>query len=300
MSLRFERFVGIDWSGAKNEFQRGIQIAEFLRSDTRPKIKSSPSGGKWSRPNVFDYIVSLTEQPTLVGIDFAFSVPWGEGATPLPECIAALSKVDDLWLFVDEFCKDERFFYAGPMWHSENSPLRSFLLCVGHKGPQFSNARLRLTDLATKPRPETIYKIVGAKTVGAGSFAGMRVLHALRQLRDKRIAIWPFDNTERADVVIAEIYPSAFYAMAKQRRPNLKKDSHEVVEKITRAVLDHFKIFAECRVDGMSGDQLDAFIASAALAYLAEQPAPFRVPNSLISSVIKEGWIFGVPFGDGI
>jgi hypothetical protein len=298
MSLKFERFVGIDWSGAKNEFQRGIQIAELLDGRAGPQIKRPPSGEKWSRAEVLKYIASLADKPTLIGIDFAFSVPWADGKRPLPGCIAGLSRVDDLWRFVDEFCKDERFFYAGPIWRSDASPLRSFVLCPGHKGSQFFNDRLRLTDLAAKPRPATIYKIVGAKTVGAGSFAGMRVLHALRQLGDKRISIWPFDSAEAARVVVAEVYPSAFYAMANQRRPNPKRDSEDAVEQIMQIVLGHFGISAKYSVTGMSGDQLDALTASAALGCLAKGPSAFQLPDSLLRDAVREGWIFGVPFGD--
>jgi len=297
MVSRFERFVGIDWSGAKQQFQRGIQIAELCKGDTRPRIKSPPVGNRWSREAARDYIVSLAGRPTLIGIDFAFSVPWDGAKNRLPHCIANLSSVDELWRFVDEFCKRESFFYAGPMWRSERSPLRSFVLCAGHKGSNFSSNQLRATDLAAKPRPETIYKIVGAKTVGAGSFAGMRILHTLRQLADKRIAIWPFDTSDTADVVIVEVYPSAFYAMAEQRRPNPKKDSQQAIAKVTRAVLNHFNISAKCLVVGLSGDKLDALIASAALASLVQKPGALHVPHALRETAAREGWIFGVPFG---
>jgi hypothetical protein len=292
----FERFVGIDWSGAKKEYQRGIQIAEFCRGDARPQLVSPPSGVVWSRRNVLKFITAPTERRTLVGIDFAFSIPWDEGS--VPRGIANLSKVDDLWKFVDDFCGDEDFFYAGPMWRSADSPLRPYVLCPGHKGCRFSSDRLRVADLAIKPRPETIYKIVGAKTVGAGSFAGMRILHALRQLDDKRIAIWPFDQSELAKIVVAEIYPSSFYAMAKQRRPNPKKDGMKKVEQVIDAVLEHFRIPAKCDVRGLSGDQLDALISAAGLACVSEDSSAMSIPEAFQRSAFREGWILGASFGE--
>ena len=244
--VNFERFIAIDWSGAKREFQSGIQVAELINGGSRPQLVKPPTGGKWSRQSVLEFISTPNEFPTLIGLDFAFSVPWNGQRLSLPECLSKFSKVDELWSFVDGFCNDAPFLYGGPIWCATDSPLRPFILCIGHKGSQFCSNRLRATESAANPRPETVYKIVGAKTVGAGSFAGMRLLHALRRL-NKGIAIWPFDEIRGARVVVAEIYPSAFYVMAGRRRPNLKNDAPDVVAEKVRAVLNHFGVVGRCQ-----------------------------------------------------
>jgi hypothetical protein len=156
-----------------------------------------------------------------------------------------------------------------------------------------------MADLAIKPRPETIYKIIGAKTVGAGSFAGMRILHALRLLDDKRIAIWPFDQVETARIVVAEVYPSSFYAMAKQRRPNPKKDGQEIIEKVIRTVLKHFGIDARFGVGGLSVDQLDALVSAVGLSALSKEVGAMTIPEAFWESASREGWILGASFGEG-
>jgi hypothetical protein len=293
----FERFVGIDWSGAREEFQRGIQVAEFRRGNACPKIVSPPSGMYWGRQSVLKYVSSLQGPRTLVGIDFAFSVPWDRSCGALPQCIEGLPNVYALWEFIDTLCRNEPFFYAGPVWRRDDSPLRSLVLCAGHRGSEFSNHRLRLTELRAKPRPETIYKVIGAKTVGAGSFAGMRVLHALGALGDKRVAIWPFAHIGAAHTVILEVYPSAFYRMAGRRRPNVSNDSPKAIKQTVRAVLRHFDATEPCNVAGLSGDQFDALVTAVALASISPQRATFCVPENLKRIVSFEGWIFGIPFG---
>ena len=50
---RFERFIGIDWSGAKGEHQRGIAIAE-CGPDGVCSLVDPPSPRGWSRSAVAD------------------------------------------------------------------------------------------------------------------------------------------------------------------------------------------------------------------------------------------------------
>ena len=36
--MHFDKFIGIDWSGDKNSFQKGISVAECPNGNTVPKI----------------------------------------------------------------------------------------------------------------------------------------------------------------------------------------------------------------------------------------------------------------------
>ena len=293
----FNRFIGIDWSGAVGEYQAGIQVAEFNRDGKCLRLVRPP-GGHWSRQNALDFITSATDQRTLVGFDFAFSLPWNCGLQSLPTCFGALADARQLWKFIDDFCYDTPFLQANPIWQSKESPFRPFIKFwspAGHyQGDLFNGGQLRRTEIAAKAnglRPKSVYRLAGPQ-VGAGSFAGMRLLNRIAQAQSTDIAIWPFDNIETASVVIAEIYPAVFYKLAARSRPTSRQIKSAV--HVATAV-DVFKFFDARYGEGIpdSIDAIDALVSAAAMMRLSESPAllpSFDDPD--ISG--NEGWIFGV------
>ena len=213
-SADFERFVGIDWSGAKECSNRGIQVAEFLRGTSHPKLVAPIGKSYWTRSAVLKYIRSLDDRPTLIGLDFAFSVPWPEQAGPLRVPDQNLRNVHNLWERVECVCEGEsNDLFAGPVWLSHHSPFRPFIYHYHskHKGNLYCRKRLRITEKMAPRRPISIYHMAGAQ-VGQGSFAGMRLLHALSE-RDADVAVWPFHRVDDARVTIVEVYPSLFYSL---------------------------------------------------------------------------------------
>lgn len=59
---------------------------------------------------------------------------------------------------------------------------------------------------AISPPRSTVFKAVAAKTVGPGSFAGMRRLAELDRRLGARLAVRPFD-ADVAELTLAEIDP---------------------------------------------------------------------------------------------
>ena len=290
-SAPFERFIGIDWSGAE-KCSGAIQVAELVRGARQPKLRSPMEGKHWNRERVARYLKTLTDKRTLVGIDFAFSLP-----TPYP--IAKIQRIRELWTFVDEFCitasGEIGDYYAAAVWLSETSPFRPYFRYGDYRGDLFDGKRLRRTEQVSKPRGCSVYKLMYSQ-VGRGSFAGMRVLRFLSQRPGGEIAIWPFDRIDDARIVIVEVYPSAFYPFANCRRPNSKHNDEQIAG-IVDTVLSHFgTMCGDSRPK--SQDEIDAYVTSAALAYLSMTTSSFAVPPRLRERVAKEGWIFGVPFGD--
>jgi hypothetical protein len=288
---KFERFVGIDWSGAQTAVG-GIQVAEFHRNERRPKI-ISPSKVHWRRSEILDYIKSL-ESRTIVGIDFAFSVPWPDNEAPWPRNNIRLMDVHQLWASVDSLCANEVDLFAGPVWLSQQSPFRPLIRHhrTGHVGELYERNRLRKTEKIASRRPISIYHMTGAQ-VGQGSFAGMRLLHALCGV-DDAAAIWPFHPVDSAKVTIVEVYPSLFYFQAGRRRPR-KRDVDVVFFENIKQTLAHFSIqdgYQEC---GRSVDKADAIVTAAALSSIVNHSQAFTVPGSCLSVASREGWIFGVP-----
>jgi hypothetical protein len=123
----FDRFIGIDWSGAAGEYQAGIQVAQIDTDTKRLQLVRPAGGSHWSRQSVLDFITSVTDQRTLVGFDFAFSLPWNRDLKSLPVCLGGLEGARALWAFIDDFCNNMAFLHAGSIWQSQESPFRPFI-----------------------------------------------------------------------------------------------------------------------------------------------------------------------------
>lgn len=281
----FERFIGIDWSGAKGSRQPGIAVA-LCDADGRCELVRAPSGGSWSREAVRDHLAECLPG-TLAGIDFAFSLPWPE-AGPLPPGLGQPADVRHLWRLVDYLCRAEPHLYAGPAYHPEGGWLADYMFTklTGRdlwRGRSYAIDRLRRTEAALTPRPNSVFRIVGAKTVGPGSFSGMRVLAALDREIGQELAVWPFDAPGQR-LTLVEIYPSLYYTLAGRRR---SRD-----QGVVNAVLVHFGAQRSADHAIHSQDEADALVAAAALRHITTRTDGFVRPPE---GWRQEGWIFGVP-----
>jgi len=293
----FDRFIGIDWSGAAGEYQAGIQVAEANKGAKRLRLVRPPRGSHWSRQSVLDFITNETNQRTLVGFDFAFSLPWNRDLESLPVCFSGLKGARQLWTFIDDFCNDMPFLHAGPIWQSQESPFRPFIKFWSHadhyQGDMFDGGQLRRTEMAAKAsglRPKSVYRLAGHQ-VGAGSFAGMRLLNRIAHAQGTDVAIWPFDAIETAKVVVAEIYPAAFYRLAGRSRPTPKQAKSGAHAAVVGDVLKFF----DARYDGRipdSIDAIDALTSTAAMMHLSRTCLLPLFDDPDISG--NEGWIFAV------
>jgi hypothetical protein len=287
---KFQRFVGIDWSGASGARQAGIQVAEIELGWLAPRLVAAPGGGNWSRTAVMNYLLQADERPTLFGIDCAFSVPWGDAEDLFGS--NGLSDVKQLWALVDAVCSGAPGFYAGPIWSTDQSPFRPYIYHpASGRGDRYRRDRLRYVEQRAGGAI-SVYHMVGPQ-VGAGSFAGMRMLHAISKAAGRAVAIWPFDSIERARHVVAEIYPSFFYRKAGARRPRQAD-----LRASNCGALDRALAFYDIGYDlGRSGcssvDQSDALISAAALRTIACRGGLF--PPEALRSDPREGWIFGIP-----
>lgn len=282
---RFDRFLAIDWSGAMGERQRGIQIAYLdNNSDTGPVLLRLPDAKNWGRVVIKNLLGKLARgnQRTLVGLDFCFSVPWPEEG-PLPEGQHQIGTVEELWALVEAICSGEAHYYAGPAVRNLNSSFAPYIMCDRYRGPEFRFDRFRETECRLSPKPASIYHCMGAKQAGPGSFAGMRMFNALRAVNDPRIAIWPFDPIENANVVLCEMYPGLFYQMAGMKRAY----DHATI----RNTLAYFHSGSPPQMNIQ--DEADAVIAAAALRALSADVNLFTHPPAL-AAAHKEGWIFGL------
>jgi hypothetical protein len=299
----FHRFVGIDWSGAEGRTQRGIRVAEFDPREGGPRIKPPPTENAWSRSDVLEYLEAL-EEPTLVGMDFGFSLPWPhEGA--LFNSAPEIMEVTSLWKYIELLCCEEKHFYAGAIWKSDSSKFREYIHhhATGYRGILYNRLHLRQCEreceLQSSLRPISIYHMSGAQ-VGAGSFSGMRILNEIKRRDSVNIAIWPFDPISSQSVVIVEIYPSLFYVKKGFRRSFLnKRISDDQFFGYRDAVLRSYGAVAIESDRVRSVDSVDAMVSAAALASGSKELTNFDLPCNRKALMQREGWIFGVSIESG-
>ena len=295
--MEFQKFVGIDWSGAKGKNHKGISLA--INNVNQKKIQLVKSKKtNWSREEVLKFILNLSStSKTLVGIDFAFSHPYNDkgfyypgGPNDQPRAYKQLwEKIDNLSLYTEDF-------YGGRIWKHPvygeyyNSPFK--------KGNLFLYRR-RLTEIYAKKilSPSSSFNCVGPSGVGTGSLSGMRVLNYLKSNFNNEIGIWPFDHSKtykNSRMVIVEIFPSLYFHYAGFS----SKNKHGKEKKLLRNVLSFYNSTYNGSLNNNTkdNDDMDAIVSCAALKYFNDKGFFNKIYNNLQlkNSLKKEGWIFGV------
>lgn len=282
---RFERFVAIDWSGAKGKRYAGIAVAACGAGDAPPTL-IDPPGGWWSRAAVFDWLrAGLERGPALVGIDCAFSLPF---AVATAYFAGRDASVFDLWDLIEQATAGHPDFLGGPF--AEHPAFAGAFWSTGRQPDWYTDPH-RLTERVCRAdgygSPQSPYKLIGSKQVGRGALAGIRMLRALRAA-DPRVAVWPFEEPAPDRTLFVEIYPRLFlkragFGLRKIRAPAdvdsalaslASRPAH-----LTAPVSDH---------------DADALVSAAGLRWLAARPEVWAPPAMDAAARRQEGWIFGV------
>ncbi len=290
--LNFSRFIGIDWSGARDP-RRGLKIAECFPGRAVPQIV--PKGGSkgWRRREVLDWLIDLNSrgEPLIAGFDFAFAYPYCDEKAYFPGHGHTPDNVEVLWGLIDSVCRDAEGFYGGPFYLTQDAPFADYLLYMNYKGKKY-RPRMRVADdlcakMAGNPAP--VFKCVGPESVGIGSVAGMRFLYAVKSKSNKDFSIWPFQRENQGRSVIVEIFPRYFYILA-GANPRQWHNRTEV-----NKALKYFD--SEPLPPGLeieSEDQIDAIVSAAAIRHLAGKPKIWQPAGLNECARAHEGWIFGV------
>lgn len=285
-TLSFDRFIAIDWSGARGKRYAGIAVAVCGAGNAAPRLVTPPAGW-WSRTAVFDWLATdvIGQGAALVGIDCAFSLPFAVAGRSLSEG----ANVFDLWDAVETTCADEPDFGGVPF---TEHPLHG----VGYwrAGPQPDHYQdpHRATEAACRAEglgsPQSPYKLIGSKQVGKGGLAGMRVLRALRATAPDTAVVWPFDHLASNRTVFAEIYPRLFLKQSGfgHRKIRDGADLDDALRQLGTVPMG---------VSGAVSDHdSDALVSAAGLRWLAQRPglwSPIRLDGTARR---REGWILGV------
>lgn len=271
---RFDRFVGIDWSGARGSRHPSVQVAICAAGADAPRLVTPPAG-VWSRGAVLDWLGAQTGN-VLAGMDASFGLP---AADPF------LMPARDLWAEVERVAAADadlgaHGFVADPRWRP------AFWLGAAD-GPRRDRALLRVTEQACRDQglgaPVSSFVLLGANQVGKGALAAMRLLHRLGW------PVWPFDPLPARGPVMVEIYCNLFARVAGlngKLRDRTRLDA-------ALAALGSAPVPAAFP-DAFPDHVGDALITAAGLRALAGNGG-FWSPQGLTPALRPtEGWTFGV------
>lgn len=270
--MRFTRFVGIDWSGAKGQRHPSIQIAACAAGEAPPQLVL-PASGVWSRAAALDWLGGLTGD-VLVGLDAGF----GFAAVP-----PFTQPARDLWAEVEDVCRHEDDLGG----HGFIQHRREAFWLGAADGPRQDRAHLRLTEQVYKESglgvPTSNFVLLGASQVGKATLTAMRLLHRLQW------PVWPFNPLPKRGPVILEIYAQAFARLAGFRGKLRDIDS------LNAALARHGSRPMPFGFPAAFPDHVgDAIVTAAGLRAIAHQPHWWQ-PAALTPAIaVTEGWTFGV------
>jgi hypothetical protein len=279
----FDYFVGVDWSGDKKTWQKGIKIALALPGADPPQLVKGPGPKeRWSRNEVAKWICNVVQaKRALIGLDFAFGFP------PVQQFLKG-TILD--WSYVEKLCAADGNFYGGTFFRAASAPHSSLVNSPWLPRMHYSASHLRATERAaghTKgATPQSVFNAIGSAQVGPSSISGMRVLFHLQKECGSAISIWPFQSVDAAKSVIVEIFPR-YFPLSHQLSSDLS---------IHVKLNDALAAFGSAPVlsPPASEDEGDALLSAAALRFLAGAEDAFDLPEA---SIRNEGWIFGIPLG---
>jgi len=259
-STRFERYVGIDYSGAKTPTSslKGLRVFMATSGLLPLEISPPPSPRKyWSRKELAQWLTERLREPmpTLVGIDHGFSFPiryFEEYRLPF-----------DWPAFLDDFQKH---------WPTdENHTCVDFVRdgVAGDGRVRSGDSRWRRTTEIRTRTAKSVFHFDVPGSVAKATHAGLPWLRFLRRQCGERLHFWPFDGwaPPGGHSVVAEVYPALWWDLS----------------------LD----------DGRTRDQQDAFNIAAWLHREDDEGTLDEFLNPQLSPAERaiaqvEGWILGV------
>ena len=211
----FRRYIGIDYSGAQTPTSslKGLRVYAAAPEVPPDEVQPPASARKyWTRRGIFEWLVGelAEDQPTLVGIDHAFSFPlryFQQHALPL-EWAAFLEDFHRHWpadednVYLDFIREgqigDGRARWGDPHWR-------------------------RLTELRARAKSAFHFDVQGS--VAKSTHAGVPWLLHLRRRFDSRLHFWPFDgwHIPPGQSAVVEVYP----ALWSPSFPQDGRDAHQ-------------------------------------------------------------------------
>ena len=282
MTVRFNRTVAIDWSGAKGRRHRGIAVAE-ARGDEAPRLVRPDH--VWSRTEVADWLVrEAAKEPTLFGFDFSFAPPIIDRGEYLPGEPDVPSTAREFWAYVDSLSDDEDLGAASFL---EMAHRRHFYFGAadGVKADfmHFRQCDQQLNRMGGR-KTASAYDAIGAAQVAKASFSGMRLLHRIHG----KVPIFPMDPLRPGESAVVEIYTRIYIRNA--GLPGMKIRSRADLKAALVALGSQ-----PWRGRGPIDDhKTDALITAAGMRAHLAHPRAFSPEGLTPKIAASEGWTFGI------
>lgn len=283
----FEQFAAVDWSGAEKPKKTwSISLAWCTGATSAPV----PLLEKLSRTDICNWIGEHLKSnvKTLIGIDCNLGYHHGVAQQHIGD-----SGYWQLWHNIEQICAADDNFFAGRWWRHEAYGKQFWQ--TGKQPEWFDLKELRRdTEHAAVSQglgnPESPFKLIGAKQVGKGGLAGMRVMHKLKSEFGDQLAIWPFEShlVHTATVVISENFPRLFIRHAGFGNSKIRASAD------LNKVLRHFGSQAVELQDPLNDHLTDAIVACAGMRWFYQHLTPLDVCHLPEKAKYIEGWIYGV------
>lgn len=256
----FQRYIGIDYSGAKTPTASlpGLRVYAANGDEPPAEVPPPPSPRKyWTRRGISEWLTETLHEttPTLVGIDHGFSFPLA---------YFERHKLDRRWgAFLDDFCAhwptDQDNVYVGFVRDGS----------VGNGAARTGSTKWRrLTEVRARAA-KSVFQFGVTGQVAASTHAGIPWLRHLRRDLGPSVHFWPFDGwtPPSGRHVVAEVYPSLWQHLYPKDQPT--RDQHDA--------------YAVCRwfQESDQSDKLPQFFL------------PQLAPTERAAAEV-EGWILGV------
>jgi hypothetical protein len=199
-SLKFHRYVGIDYSGARTPdcSLKGLRVYEAGRESSPVEVPPPPSPRRyWTRRGLASWLVERLsgDVPTIVGIDHGFSFP------------LRYFEVHHLPPDWPAFLED---FHAHWPTDASNTYVDFIRNGAAGEGEARSGSARWRRICEERVGAKSVFHFDVPGSVAKSTHAGLPWLLHLRHELGDRIHCWPFDGWEVTPgrSVVAEIYPS--------------------------------------------------------------------------------------------
>lgn len=220
----FDRYVGIDYSGAETptSSRKGLRIYMADRISPPAEIQPPPSPRKyWTRKEIAEWIVGQLHRPerSLIGIDHAFSFPL--------QYFTKHNLPHDWPAFLDDFQLH---------WPTDEEHVYVEFVHDGFRGngaARSGNSRWRRMTEKRTGKAKSVFHFNVPGSVATATHAGLPWLRYIRRNAGSRVHFWPFDGwampADRSAII--EAYPSLWSSgFPRQGRTSDQQDAFSVTE----------------------------------------------------------------------
>jgi hypothetical protein len=200
MGAAFERYIGVDYSGAETPESSLTGLRMYLADRNSPPLEVMPPAGPrkyWNRREIAERLVEMlcAGTPTLVGIDHGFSFPvryFKEYKLPL-----------DWPLFLEDFQRH---------WPTDTCGYVDFVRdgLDGNGAARAGKSTWRRLAEVRAGRAKSVFHFDAPGSVAKSTHSGLPWLRYIQRRAGAGVHFWPFDGWDipAGKSAVAEVYPA--------------------------------------------------------------------------------------------